>query len=215
MSPALTINPMTTAYLFDLDGTLTSVELLPLIAREIGLEESMGELTRATMAGEIAFPESFSRRVAMLSHVPTKAVAEIVRSAPVHRQLLDWVLVHKEQCWVVTSNLDVWIEPWLQKYGLKGFSSTSRMTNGVISIDEILYKQDVLAHFDGFRTEPTMRRSFMRWISGSQMSSFILPRRSFSRWPTIWRARRSHCAGFWHGCDSCGGYGYPPRTQPA
>ena len=152
MSPALTINPMTTAYLFDLDGTLTSVELLPLIAREIGLEESMGELTRATMAGEIAFPESFSRRVAMLSHVPTKAVAEIVRSAPVHRQLLDWVLVHKEQCWVVTSNLDVWIEPWLQKYGLKGFSSTSRMTNGVISIDEILYKQDVLAHFDGFRT---------------------------------------------------------------
>lgn len=143
---------MQTAYLFDLDGTLTSVELLPLIAREVGLEQPIRELTERTMAGEIAFPESFRHRVHLLSEVPTETVAEIVCAAPVHDQLLAWVAENREQCWVVTSNLDCWVAPWLRQNQLRGFTSSSSITEGRVSIHEILYKQDVLSQFEGMRT---------------------------------------------------------------
>ena len=42
---------MTTAYCFDLDGTLTRQELLPLIASSVGLEDEISVLTQATIDG--------------------------------------------------------------------------------------------------------------------------------------------------------------------
>ena len=40
---------MATAYCFDLDGTLTQQELLPLIASSVGLEDEISVLTEATI----------------------------------------------------------------------------------------------------------------------------------------------------------------------
>lgn len=143
---------METRYFFDLDGTLTSVELLPLIAKEVGLEAEMAELTASTMAGDIPFEESFRMRVGWLSEVPVGLISDIVLTAPVHTKLLEWVVDRRDQCMVVTGNLDCWVSPWLDYYGLRGVSSTAFVENGHVGVQEILEKQRVLSDFGNFRT---------------------------------------------------------------
>ncbi|HEX4402414.1 MAG TPA: HAD-IB family phosphatase [Galbitalea sp.] len=140
-------------YLFDLDGTLTREELLPKIAVAAGLP-SIEELTRRTMAGEIPFQESFRRRVELLSRVPVELIAEVVASAPIHERLMDWISDHREQCWVVTGNIDRWVMPWLDHWGLRAFTSTSSFVDNRVRLapDGILEKIDVLSNFAGYRT---------------------------------------------------------------
>lgn len=145
-----------TAYLFDLDGTLTREELLPKIAQVASLPD-IEDLTRRTMAGEIPFQQSFRQRVAMLSRVSTELVAETILSVPVHLQLMEWIQEHRDEVWIVTGNLDRWVEPWLRRWGLRGFSSRSEVNDGVISIPRggILEKASVLSKFSGLRTVMT------------------------------------------------------------
>lgn len=50
-------------FLFDMDGTVTSCETLPLIASNFGIETKIDALTRETVQGNIPFIESFIRRV--------------------------------------------------------------------------------------------------------------------------------------------------------
>lgn len=57
---------MRTAYCFDLDGTLTRQELLPLIATSVGLDDEISVLTQATIAGILPFEKSFKLRVRLL-----------------------------------------------------------------------------------------------------------------------------------------------------
>ena len=61
--PAALDGERRTAFLFDLDGTITATELLPLIAREIGLGEDMAAATRRAMSGLEPFPDSLRARV--------------------------------------------------------------------------------------------------------------------------------------------------------
>lgn len=136
--------------LVDLDGTLTRTELLPAIARHVGIEEEMTRLTTATMAGEIPFDVSFRERVAMLAEVPLEAVQEAILDAPVFEELLALLLEHPERALVVTGNLDVWVQPFLDRHGLAGMSSRAALTDGrVTGVEHILSKDDALARFPG------------------------------------------------------------------
>jgi HAD superfamily phosphoserine phosphatase-like hydrolase len=147
------VPPRSTVYLFDLDGTLTREELLPRIAVAAGLP-SIEELTRRTMAGEIPFQESFRRRVDLLSRVPVELIAEVVASAPLHEKLMAWISDRRDRCWVVTGNVDRWVRPWLDHWGLRGFTSTTEIVDGRLQLapNGILEKADVLARFVGHRT---------------------------------------------------------------
>jgi phosphoserine phosphatase len=69
---------MTTALAFDLDGTLTCEELLPVIAEGLSLAQEMATLTRLTLSGAIEFEESFRLRCAILRAVPISRVRAIV-----------------------------------------------------------------------------------------------------------------------------------------
>jgi HAD superfamily phosphoserine phosphatase-like hydrolase len=141
-----------TAFLFDLDGTITATELLPLIARELDLEEEMERLTAETMAGRVPFDESFRTRVEILSATPIERVVEIIDEAPVFEGLLDWIRAHREQCWIVTGNLDCWVDGWMRKHDLRYFASRAHVEDGVAHVGKILHKESVLSWFDGRRT---------------------------------------------------------------
>lgn len=145
--------PAPTAFLFDLDGTLTKYETIPIIADAFGLE-SLNELTRATVSGDIPFQESFHRRVQILSEIPAGVVAEVVLSVPVHETLMSWIRRNRQKCWVVTGNLDRWVQPWLDHWGLRGFTSLSQLHNGKIRVAPggLLEKSSVLRHFAGRKT---------------------------------------------------------------
>lgn len=53
-------------FLFDLDGTVTSKETLPIIAEHFGVQDQIAELTHHIVQGNVPFVESFIRRVNIL-----------------------------------------------------------------------------------------------------------------------------------------------------
>lgn len=147
-----TAEPDGTAFLFDLDGTITATELLPLIAAELGVNEEIATLTRETMAGRVPFDESFRTRVSVLGSAPVAQVAEIIDAAPVFDGLLEWIVANRERSWIVTGNLDCWVDSWMRKHGLRYFSSRARVTGGTVTVDRILRKESIVRRFSGRRT---------------------------------------------------------------
>jgi phosphoserine phosphatase len=104
-------------FAFDLDGTITREELLPRIARDLGIEAEMAELTRLTMQGAIPFAHSFRERVRMLSAVGVARVRTIVEGVGVHPAIAAFIADHPGQCTIVTGNLDVWVGSLCDRLG--------------------------------------------------------------------------------------------------
>lgn len=136
---------MRTAYCFDLDGTLTTTEILPCIASEIGVSDEIATLTRATMDGHIAFEPSFRLRCLILGQVPAEKVRAIIEDVPLEESVLDFIRTHQKDCFLVTGNLDVWIEPLVQKCGCSVFSSEGFFEQGRLKLGRILNKGDAVA----------------------------------------------------------------------
>lgn len=105
-------------FLFDLDATVTKEEILPALSAQVGLTEEISELTEKTMRGELPFKSSFLDRVDMLRPIPVSKVADIVSNVPLHEELVAFIRNHAEDCYLVTGNLDVWIEKLMRKIGL-------------------------------------------------------------------------------------------------
>jgi HAD superfamily phosphoserine phosphatase-like hydrolase len=135
---------MRTAFCFDLDGTVTTTEILPCIASDLDLTAEIATLTRATMDGHIDFRDSFRLRCAVLGSVPPERVRKIVDAVPLHRDVVEFIRAHKRDCFLVTGNLDVWIAPIVDKCEAGVFCSKARSIGGKIKLDYILDKATVI-----------------------------------------------------------------------
>ncbi len=67
---------------FDFDSTLMDGETLEFLAREIGIEEKIKEITGKAMRGEIDFFESLQERVALLKGLKEETVNQICKNLP-------------------------------------------------------------------------------------------------------------------------------------
>ena len=83
-------------FAFDLDGTVTKVETLPLLAEELDLAEEMKLLTDLTLSGKIPFAKSFRMRYLILRNIPLQRIQEIMdgveldeKNIPVLKKILD------------------------------------------------------------------------------------------------------------------------------
>lgn len=136
---------MKTAYCFDLDGTVTSVEILPILAREVGYYDEISALTEATIKGLIPFESSFKLRCKILADIPVSRVQDIVREVPVFQETARFLSQRSADCYVVTGNLEVWIAPLIERLGVNLFSSTSIVENDrLIRINSVLEKGDAV-----------------------------------------------------------------------
>lgn len=133
-----------TAYCFDLDGTLTSVEILPCIAAELGISEEIATLTRITMEGLLTFEESLRLRVAILGQVPLRTVHAIVNDIQLDPRITAFIKSRPDQCFIVTGNLDIWVSQVIERIGCGGFTSLATARTGVISLRHILDKGDAV-----------------------------------------------------------------------
>lgn len=106
-------------FLFDLDSTITKKEILPEIAGRVQMSGQMKELTERAMRGEIPFLQSFSERVDLLKEIPVQTVRDIISGIPLNEQLVEFIKEHREDCYVVTGNLDIWICDLMESIGLK------------------------------------------------------------------------------------------------
>ncbi|MBM5461516.1 HAD family phosphatase [Pseudomonas sp. P66] len=136
---------MRTAYCFDLDGTITSTEILPCIASELGVADEIATLTRITMDGLIPFEASFRLRCLILGQVSPSKVCSIVSEIPIDKSILSFIHENRADAFIVTGNLDIWIRPLLDLCGCRFYSSTGFYDKGLIRVDNVLNKADAIA----------------------------------------------------------------------
>jgi len=106
-------------FLFDLDSTITRQEILPTIAREIGVYEQMSALTESSMRGEVPFKQSFLQRVELLKKVPVSQIRDIVANIALNERLVEFINRYKNRSYIITGNLDVWIDGLIEKLGME------------------------------------------------------------------------------------------------
>ncbi len=136
---------MKTAYCFDLDGTLTKTEILPCIASDIGVSDEIATLTRATMDGLIDLESSFRLRCLILGKVDPDIVRTIVTNIPLDEYLFSFILDGSYNCFLITGNLDVWVQPIWDKCGCEMYSSISSWVGGVLKLEKFLNKAEAVA----------------------------------------------------------------------
>ncbi|AVR69021.1 MULTISPECIES: HAD-IB family phosphatase [Pseudomonas aeruginosa group] len=138
---------MRTAYCFDLDGTLTRQELLPLIASSVGLEDEIEVLTQATIDGFLPFDKSFKLRVRLLRDANLDWIHTTLRQqVELDPHILAFISQHPGQCFVMTGNLDLWVRPVLERLGVRSFTSRASVRDGRLEgVEEILHKGDAVA----------------------------------------------------------------------
>ncbi|HCE7027190.1 HAD family phosphatase [Pseudomonas aeruginosa] len=142
---------MRTAYCFDLDGTLTRQELLPLIASSVGLEDEIEVLTQATIDGFLPFDKSFKLRARLLRDANLEWIHNALRQqVELDPHILAFISARPRQCFVVTGNLDLWVAPVLERLGVRAFTSRARMRDGRLEgVEEILHKGDAVTSLRG------------------------------------------------------------------
>ena len=133
-----------TVFAFDLDGTITSGELLPEIAKHLNIHDEMLSLTRLALKGDVDFDSSFRLRFRMLRGIAVSRVQEVVRNAPLNPDIERFITRNAGRCCVVTGNLDCWIAPVADKHGCRFFSSTSAVVNGRLALRTVLRKGPVI-----------------------------------------------------------------------
>src|SRR5690606_3004428 len=129
-----------TAYCFDLDGTLTSTEILPCIAAELGISEEIATLTRITMDGLLTFEESLRLRVAILGQVPVHTVRSIIDDIALDETLVDFIQSKPDQCFVVAGHVDLWVMHVIERIGCTGHTSRAVLKGGLINLHRVLNK---------------------------------------------------------------------------
>lgn len=137
-------------FLFDLDATITRAEILPEIAAKIHKEKEMRELTERTMAGEVPFDHSFLERVKLLSGIPVSTVKEIIDKVPLNEKIAEFIRSNRERCYVVTGNLDVWIEDLMEKLGVADHYFCSRAEvrqERILCVEHVVDKGEVIRNF--------------------------------------------------------------------
>ena len=148
---------MSTAYCFDLDGTVTRDEVLPEIAREAGLFDEISALTSATVSGVIPFDQSFKLRCRLLQDVPVSRVSRVVERIPVYAEIAAFIKSRPRQSFIVTGNLDVWVSSLVSRLGCTLFSSVASVADDrLLGISSILDKGAVVRE---------VRREFHRIVA--------------------------------------------------
>lgn len=137
-------------FLFDLDAAVTQTQLLPFLARLIGMEEKSAQITEQTRRGLLPFEESFRLQAELLRQIPIEQVQKQLQKAPLNKRLVSWICAHRESCFLATELPDVWVEPLLPRLGLEGrcFSSKTVLKDGYIEqISYYLRKEEIPLHF--------------------------------------------------------------------
>ncbi len=133
-------------FVFDLDGTLTKQETLPLIANTFKITEKIEKLTKETISGNVPFIESFIKRVNILGELPVSEVSKLLHSTEIYPEIHKFIQKNLDKCVIATGNLDCWISELAQKIGCELFCSSAEVTNNsVTKITKILRKESVVS----------------------------------------------------------------------
>lgn len=135
-------------FVFDLDGTLTACETLPLIAKAFNVEAEIEKLTAQTVKGDIPFMESFIRRVEILGHLDTPKVAALLSTVTINSHINKFIAENPAACVVATGNYRGWISELGKKISCHLICSEGETdAAGKVRLTKILKKEDVVREY--------------------------------------------------------------------
>lgn len=135
-------------FLFDLDGTVTSEETLPIIANHFNCVEQISELTAKTVQGNVPFIESFIRRVNILGAYSVSETTRLLSEVPLYPAIAKFIEEHKEDCVIVTGNLTCWCEGLFKKIGCQCYGSEALCEEDkVVKLKTILRKEQIVDQY--------------------------------------------------------------------
>ncbi len=135
-------------FLFDLDGTITSKETLPIIAEHFQCKDKIAELTTKTVAGNVPFVESFIRRVNILGQYSVKETSDLLAQVPLYPEIARFIKEHKSDCIIVTGNLTCWCEGMFKKIGCQCYGSEAECEGDrVVKLKTILRKEAIVDQY--------------------------------------------------------------------
>ncbi len=122
---------------FDFDSTLIDGETLEFLAREMGIEQHIKDITDSAMRGELDFFESLQKRVALLKGLNVEIVDKICANLPVMNGAFETIKQLQKQGYKVIcfsggfKNATV---PFAQKAGLDAeFSNVLHSKDGCLT----------------------------------------------------------------------------------
>lgn len=135
-------------YMFDLDGTITSQETLPIIANHFNCQEEIADLTKRTVAGNVPFIESFIRRVNILGKYSVKETCDLLAQVSLYQELKSFIDTHRADCIIVTGNLTCWCESLFKKIGCQCYGSEALIEDDhVVKLKSILRKEEIVDRY--------------------------------------------------------------------
>ncbi len=135
-------------FIFDLDGTITKQETLPLISKKFNIQHEIDTLTMETVKGNIPFIESFIKRVYILGKLPINEISDLLENVELYSGLVKFIQEHKENCVIATGNLECWIDKLIKKVGCTCFCSDGIIKdNKVEKLTKILKKENLVERF--------------------------------------------------------------------
>lgn len=135
-------------FLFDLDGTVTAAETLPIISSHFGCAEKIAELTARTVQGNVPFVESFIRRVNILGAYSVKETSDLLAEVPLYPQVAKFIAEHSEDCVIVTGNLTCWCQGLFKKIGCQCYGSEAVVEGDkVVKLKSILRKEQIVDQY--------------------------------------------------------------------
>jgi HAD superfamily phosphoserine phosphatase-like hydrolase len=143
-----------TKFIFDLDGTLTQLETLPLIAKHFGIEEKILNLTHETIKGNIPFVESFIRRTNILGECSANEIAALLDTIDLFEGVVEFIRANRDDCVIATGNLQQWIKKLADRIGCHYESSHGIFENDkLVKLTKILSKRSIVEAYqkEGFR----------------------------------------------------------------
>ena len=135
-------------FLFDLDGTVTSAETLPIIADHFECKDEITELTKRTVQGNIPFIESFIRRVNILGKYSVSETSDLLAQVPLYLEVKKFIDNHRADCIIVTGNLTCWCEGLFTKIGCQCYGSEAECEDDkVVKLKSILRKEQIVNQY--------------------------------------------------------------------
>ncbi len=122
---------------FDFDSTLMDGETIEFLAREVGLEQEVKEITTKAMQGELDFFESLQKRVSLLRGLKVDTVNKICENLPLMNGAEEIIKNLKDKNYKVVcfsggfKNATI---PFAKKLGLDGeFSNILHSKDGILT----------------------------------------------------------------------------------
>lgn len=141
-------------FVFDLDDTITTQKILLVIAKHFGIEEKIAEIVSMTALGNIPFVESSIKKIFLLSKLPVSEIDALLKTIALYPRINEFIQSHKEDCVLVTENLNCWIKSLSAQIDCNTCCSEGLVENDKVKkIIRILKKENIVKMLqqDGFR----------------------------------------------------------------